>query len=49
VICDGIIGPWFIDVFRPAAVTPSIPLHYVFLRPDQATALRARPAATTTR
>jgi adenylate kinase family enzyme len=40
VICDGIIGPWFIDVFRAAAATHSIPLHYVILRPDQATALR---------
>jgi adenylate kinase family enzyme len=39
VICDGIIGPWFIDVFRAAAATCSIPLHYVILRPDQATAL----------
>jgi len=40
VICDGIIGPWFIDVFRAAAVARTIPLHYVILRPDQATALR---------
>jgi len=39
VICDGIIGPWFIDVFRAAAATHSIPLHYVILLPDQATAL----------
>lgn len=39
VICDGIIGPWFIDVFRGAAATRSIPLHYVILRPDQAIAL----------
>jgi len=39
VICDGITGPWFIDVFRAAAAARSIPLHYVILRPDQATAL----------
>lgn len=39
-ICDGIIGPWFIDVFRTAAATRAIPLHYVILRPDQPTALR---------
>jgi tRNA uridine 5-carbamoylmethylation protein Kti12 len=40
VICDGIVGPWFIDVFRTAAATRAIPLHYVILRPDQATTLR---------
>ena len=40
VICDGIIGPWFIDVFRTAATARAIPLHYVILRPDEATALR---------
>jgi hypothetical protein len=40
VICDGIVGPWFIDVFQAAATARAIPLHYVILRPDQATALR---------
>ena len=40
VICDGIVGPWFIDVFRTAAVTRAVSLHYVILRPDEATALR---------
>jgi hypothetical protein len=40
VICDGIVGPWFIDVFRGKAATRAIPLHYVILRPDEATALR---------
>ena len=39
VICDGIVGPWFIDVFRAAATARSIPLHYVILRPDQSTVL----------
>ena len=24
VICDGIVGPWFIDVFRTAAVTRAV-------------------------
>jgi hypothetical protein len=38
VICDGIVGPWFIDVFRAAA--RSMPLHYVILRPDPGTAMR---------
>jgi adenylate kinase family enzyme len=40
VICDGIVGPWFIDVFRAAAGARAIPLHYVILRPDESTALR---------
>jgi hypothetical protein len=51
VISDGVIGPWFIDVFRVAATARAIRLDYVILRPDQATALRraasrARPALT---
>jgi hypothetical protein len=42
VICDGIVGPWFLDVFRAVAGGPAtpgradwepIPLHYVILRP----------------
>jgi adenylate kinase family enzyme len=37
VVCDGIVGPWFIDVFRAAA---DVPLHYVILRPDEETTLR---------
>jgi adenylate kinase family enzyme len=40
VICDGIVGPWFIGVFRATATARTIPLHYVILRPDQATVLR---------
>jgi chloramphenicol 3-O-phosphotransferase len=40
VICDGIVGPWFIDVFRTASEARAIPLHYVILRPDEITALR---------
>jgi len=39
VICDGIVGPWFIDVFRTAAQASDLPLRYVVLRPDQATTL----------
>lgn len=39
VICDGIVGPWFIDVFRTAGETQGIELHYIVLRPDQATTL----------
>ena len=37
VICDGIIGPWFLDVFREVGRTSGLPLHYVVLRPDEAT------------
>ncbi len=50
VICDGVIGPWFLDVFRAASTTSAIELHYVVLRPDRATTLRravARTAADT--
>ena len=39
VICDGIVGPWFIEPFRGAAATTGLPLHYVVLRPDEATLL----------
>jgi predicted kinase len=39
VICDGIVGPWFIGPFRVAAKSSGLPLHYVVLRPDAATAL----------
>ena len=39
VICDGVIGPWFIAPFRAVAVSSGLPLHYVVLRPDQATTL----------
>ncbi|MEO5876046.1 MAG: AAA family ATPase [Streptosporangiaceae bacterium] len=39
VVCDGVLGPWFIDVFRTAASARAIPLHYVVLRPDQNTVL----------
>ncbi len=48
VICDGIIGPWFLDAFRRASATSATELHYLVLRPDQATTLRrvlARTAA----
>ncbi len=39
VICDGIVGPWFLDVFRAGGAARKIPLDYVILRPDQDTAL----------
>jgi predicted kinase len=39
VVCDGIVGPWFIGAFRGAAASSGLPLHYVVLRPDEATVL----------
>ncbi len=39
VICDGIVGPWFIDAFRTVGETRGIELHYIVLRPDQDTTL----------
>lgn len=46
VICDGIVGPWFIGVFRAAAMARAIPLDYVILRPDEDTALRRAAGRT---
>ncbi|GAA5200124.1 ATP-binding protein [Rugosimonospora acidiphila] len=40
VICDGIVGPWFLDAFRASARARGILLHYVVLRPDLDTTLR---------
>ncbi|GAA2380616.1 AAA family ATPase [Streptomyces carpaticus] len=37
VICDGVVGPWFIDLFRAAARERALPLSYVILRPDERT------------
>lgn len=39
VICDGVVGPWFIDPFRAAARERALPLSYVVLRPDRHTTL----------
>ncbi len=39
VICDGIVGPWFLAPFRDRGVAAGLPLHYVVLRPDRATTL----------
>lgn len=41
VLCDGILGPWFLDRFVTAfRATGRVGLHYVVLRPDRNTALR---------
>jgi adenylate kinase family enzyme len=37
VICDGIVGPWFLKPFLSAAAGTGLALHYVVLRPDEAT------------
>jgi predicted kinase len=39
VFCDGVIGPWFLSVFRDAASAYDVELHYVVLRPDEATTI----------
>jgi adenylate kinase family enzyme len=39
VVCDGVVGPWFIDLFRTAAHEQDVPLDYVVLRPDRHTTL----------
>ncbi|MGW1816780.1 AAA family ATPase [Streptomyces sp. NPDC002125] len=46
VICDGVVGPWFIDLFRAAATEQAVPLSYVVLRPDQRTTLERAAART---
>jgi chloramphenicol 3-O-phosphotransferase len=38
VVCDGVVGPWFLDVFR-AARPAAVELHYVILRPDRDTTM----------
>ncbi|MGH7489094.1 MAG: AAA family ATPase, partial [bacterium] len=40
VICDGVIGPWFLDAFRAASTSSGIELHYLVLRPDEDTTLQ---------
>ncbi|HWF75895.1 MAG TPA: AAA family ATPase [Caulobacteraceae bacterium] len=43
VVVDGVVGPWFLDVYREAAGRLGVALDYVVLRPDRETAVaRAR-------
>lgn len=35
VVCDGVVGPWFINLFRAAAGEHAVVLRYVILRPDE--------------
>lgn len=46
VICDGVIGPWFLDAFRAAAMNSHVELHYLVLRPDPDTTLRRATSRT---
>lgn len=48
VICDGVVGPWFIDLFRETARASALPLSYVVLRPDQHTTLQRATSRTDT-
>jgi len=41
-IIDGIVGPWFLQPFRDAAMAARIELHYAVLRPTSADAAFAR-------
>ncbi len=46
VIIDGIVGPWFLDVYRAAAARAGRSIDYVVLRPNKALAVeRARTRA----
>ena len=44
VIVDGIVGPWFIEHFCTAAGFASAPIHYLVLRPDEASTVQRAPS-----
>lgn len=46
VLCDGVIGPWFVDDFRTTGSASAIALHYVVLRPDRTTTLHRAVSRT---
>lgn len=51
VVVDGIVGPWFIGVFRTLAAESDLAMHYFVLRPEASIALdravsRPLPALT---
>jgi energy-coupling factor transporter ATP-binding protein EcfA2 len=48
VVCDGIVGPWFLEPFRTAAAGADLPLHYVVLRPDEGATLSRAAARSDT-
>jgi predicted kinase len=45
VIVDGIVGPWFIERFCASAGFTSVPIHYLILRPNEATTVQRPQAA----
>ncbi len=46
VVLDGVVGPWFLDVYRAAAGSVGAPLHYAVLRAGRETVVaRARDRA----
>ncbi|MGW4349067.1 AAA family ATPase [Streptomyces sp. NPDC004690] len=46
VVFDGVVGPWFLGLFRDAAGERAVPLSYVVLRPDQRTTLERAAGRT---
>ncbi|MGV9268200.1 AAA family ATPase [Kitasatospora sp. NPDC003701] len=46
VVYDGVVGPWFIDLFRAAAKEHAVALSYVILRPDRQTTLERATGRT---
>lgn len=46
VVYDGVVGPWFIDLFRTMAKEQSVALSYVILRPSQDTTLERATSRT---
>ena len=38
VVVDGIVGPWFIGVFRTLTAEHDLALHYFVVRPDESVA-----------
>lgn len=39
VILDGIVGPWFLEIYQEAARSDNLELHYVVLRPSSEIAM----------
>jgi predicted kinase len=47
VYVDGVVGPWFLDLYREAAAQAGVPLHYLVLRAARETVVaRARDRDT---
>ncbi|MFC7340157.1 AAA family ATPase [Saccharopolyspora griseoalba] len=46
VIVDGVVGPWFLELFRVAARAAGRPLHYAVLRPQEQEVVRRATGRT---